>query len=405
MQASRRIFLNQLAVAAALTACGKKNAQVFGTISGGQKLPLRYARNLSIQSRNGYHIVDIESAVVSWGGAAGGPRQRVRLALVPRNIQAPPLTGDLAGANMIRTPVSRLAVNEQSHEAMVRALGATDRLVAVGGYNSYDQTIRTKVRAGQIRQIGYGWHQPPTLDALLAARPGVFLSRMADLTHIQHMQRIIALGIPVVPTFIDTEPHYLGRVEWLLLLGILLGREREAQAFVSKVIQEVTRLQQLAKTQPRRTVLWAWYQGSGDRWSVIQRNADAALIRDANAELVLGADDNFELDVFSPLSSEQLLRGATHADCWMIRDPLSSPFSDRDFLNHFKAYRQGCVFWQPGGKLANVDSWELWEMGTIRPDWLLGDVIKMLHPRLRDGKWRYLAPEDWETAHVSTGQH
>jgi iron complex transport system substrate-binding protein len=35
------------------------------------------------------------------------------------------------------------------------------------------------VRAGAIQQIGCGWHQPPTLDALVAARPDVFLARMA----------------------------------------------------------------------------------------------------------------------------------------------------------------------------------------------------------------------------------
>jgi hypothetical protein len=185
---------------------------------------------------------------------------------------------------------------------------------------------------------------------------------------------------------------------------MLVGREREAEAFVATVTGEVERLKRLAATQTRRSMLWAWYQSSGDRWSVTQRNGDAALIRDANADLVLGAPDNPELDTFSRLSTEQLLQAATHADTWMIRDPLSSPYTDLNVLQRFKAYREQNVFWQHGAKRPNADAWELWEMGTIRPDWLLGDVIKMVHPSLRDGRYRYVAAETWKGS-GGTGQH
>ncbi|UPT62625.1 MAG: ABC transporter substrate-binding protein [Hyphomonadaceae bacterium JAD_PAG50586_4] len=362
------------------------------------------ARIFKVHERGSYRIVDIEASVVTWGGAAGGPPQRARLVLAPRNAEAPALTGDLAGATLIRTPVRRIAVNDQSHEAAVRALGVADRLVAVGGHASYDNAIRARVRAREIHQVGYGWHQPPTLDALVAARPDVFIARMADLTHTQHMDRVRALGIPVVPTFIDAEPNYMGRTDWVRLVGMLVGREAQAVAFVAEVESEVARLKALSAALPRRSMLWAWYQGSGDRWAVTQRNGDGALIRDANAELVLGAPDDPELDTFSRLSTEQLLEGATNADCWMIRDPLSSVYTDQNVLSRFKAYRENNVFWTHGAKNPNSDSWELWEMGMIRPDWLFGDIVKMVHPPLRDGTWRYVRPETWE-AGDGAGHH
>ncbi|HTU13065.1 MAG TPA: ABC transporter substrate-binding protein [Allosphingosinicella sp.] len=383
----------------ALSACGSGGpAPAGGEVAAGRPIPMAKAQTFSVVERDGYRIVEIEASVVSWGGTAGGPSQRARLVLVPRAATPPALTGDLAGATLIRTPVQRIAVNDQPHEAIVRALGLTDHLVAVGGHSSYDDGIRARVRAGQIQQVGYGWHQAPTLDALVASRPDVFLARMADLTHTQHMDRIRRLGIPVVPTFIDAEPHYMGRLDWVRLVGMLTGKEREAEAFVAEVTREVDRLKRLAAAQPRRSLLWAWYQSSGDRWSVTQRNGEAALIRDANAELVLGQPDNPELDVFSRLSTEQLLRDATNADCWMIRDPLSNPYTNREVLQRFKAYREGCVFWQPGRRNPAADAWELWEMGTIRPDWQLWDIIKMVHPQLRDGQWRYLALETGEAA-------
>ncbi|MDE2658745.1 MAG: ABC transporter substrate-binding protein [Acidobacteriota bacterium] len=387
-----------------LAACGSGAPGDPGALEG-KALDLPYTKVFRAVERDGYRVVDIEASLVAWGGSAGGPAQRARLVLAPRSQEPPPLTGDLAGATLIRTPVQRIAVNDQPHEAMLRALGVKDRIVAVGGHRSYDDDLREKVRSGEIQQIGYGWHMPPTLDALVAARPDVLIKRMADLTHTQHVERVEALGVPVVPTFINAEPHYMGRVAWVLLMGLLTGKEAEAEAFVEMVAREVDRLKALAAEQPRRSVLWSWYRSAGNRWAVTQRNADAALIRDANAELVLGAEDDPELDTFSELSTERLLRDATGADCWMIREPLAAVFDDRTVLSRFKAYHDGCVYWAPGKRNPAADAWEMWEMGYIRPDWLLADIVKMLHPELRDGEFRYLAPETWKASYDDAGQN
>jgi len=378
-----------------LAACGPGMSDDPGPVEG-VVVETPFAETFGVVERDGYRIVDIEASVVTWGGTAGGPPQRARLVLVPRGQEPPALTGDLAGATLIRTPVQRIAVNDHPHEGMLRALGIENLIVAVGGNNSYDNDLRRMARSGQIQQIGYGFNMPPTLDALVAVQPDVLIARMADLTHTQHMERVESLGIPVVPTFIDAEPHYMGPVEWVRLMGFLTGKEAEADAFVEMVSREVDRLKSIAAGQPRRSVLWAWYKSAGNRWAVTQRNADGALIRDANAELVLGAEDDPRLDSFSDVSTERLLRDATGADCWMIRESLSARFDDRAVLSRFKAYRDGCVFWVPGKPHPTADSWEVYEMGTIRPDWLLADIMKMLHPELRDGEWRYLAPETWE---------
>ena len=391
--------LMALILSVGLAGCGSGVPDDPGTLAG-EPLETPWTKTFRVVERGGYRIVDIEASLVAWGGAAGGPPQRARLVLVPRGQEPSPLTGDLAGASLIRTPVRRIAVNDHPHEAMLRALGVEDRIVAVGGHNSYDDDLRRMARSGEIQQIGYGFNRPPTLDALVAARPDVLVARMADLTHTQHMERVESLGIPVVPTFMDAEPHYLGRVAWVRLMGLLTGKEAEAEAFVRMVAKEVDRLKALAAEQPRRSVLWAWYRSAGNRWAVTQRNADAALIRDANAELVLGAEDDPELDTTSDLSTERLLRDATNADCWKIRDPLAAVFDDRAVLQRFKAYRDGCVFWAPGKRHPAADSWEIWEMGVIRPDWLLADILKMLHPELRDGEWRYLAPETWKASYA-----
>ncbi|MYB32565.1 MAG: ABC transporter substrate-binding protein, partial [Acidobacteria bacterium] len=168
-----------------LAACGSGVSGDPGALEG-EALETPWTKTFRAVERDGYRIVDIEASVVTWGGTAGGPPQRARLVLVPRGQEPPPLTGDLAGATLIPTPVQRIAVNDQAHEAMLRALGVKDRIVAVGGHNSYDDDLRQKVRSGELQRIEYGWHKPPTLDALVAARPDVLIAHMADLTHTQH---------------------------------------------------------------------------------------------------------------------------------------------------------------------------------------------------------------------------
>ncbi len=353
--------------------------------------PLRHARTFTVKEGVGYRVVTLRASVVSWGAAAGGPEQTARLVLVPRDAPAPKLPADLAGASVIRTPVQRIAVNYTSHEAMLGVLGVAERLVAVGGTFSYDDAIQARVKSGELAQVGYGWHSPPVLDALLAARPDVFLMALGDISHADSIPRLQSLGIPVVPMFVDAEPTCLGRVEYVRLIGLLTGREAEAARFVAEVESEYERLKSMAAALPRQRLLWAW-PGAGDKWAVTVRNADAHLLRDANVELLLGESDDARRDSFSWLSTEALLRQATEADVWVSGDPHSKSYPDERVLQRFKAWREGRVFAVTGRQKRERDAYEIYELGVLRPDYLLGDVIKALHPAARPEPFRYLQP-------------
>lgn len=353
---------------------------------------MRFAKTFRVIERNGYRVVDLKASVISWGGDAVGEEQFQRLVLVPRETPAPPLSGDLAGATLIRTPVVRIASNTGYHEAMTKVLGINDRLVAVGGVKSYDDHLRARVRGGQVRQIGYGWHSPPELDALIAAKPDVLLMSMGDMKNVGAKPRIEALGIPVVPIFLDNEADYMGRVDYVRLLGMLAGKEREADAFVEMVAKNVEALKAKAAAQPTRSILSAWFSG-GDRWMPTIRNADAKLLRDANGRNPFEAADDLRKDSFNRVSTEELIARGKNADCWIMRDSHSTPFRDVATLSRFKAYREGCLFAADGMTKPNADAYDYYEMAVIRPDLVLGDLVRMLHPALRNEPFRYIRPD------------
>ncbi|AOS43832.1 Periplasmic binding protein [Lacunisphaera limnophila] len=388
-------FLPGILAAILLVAAGCGRAPEPGAVAAVASthtvLPLRHARTFTVEEGAGYRVVTLRASIVSWGAAAGGQEQTARLILVPREATLPALPPDLAGAPIIRTPVRRVAVNYTSHEAMLNVLGVADRLVAVGGTFSYDDAIHARVKSGELAQVGYGWHSPPVMDALVAARPEVFLMALGDISHAESIPRLQALGIPVVPMFVEAEPTCLGRTEYVRLVGLLTGREAEAEHFVAEVDSEYARLKALAATQPRQRLLWAW-PGAGDKWAVTVRNADAHQIHDAHAELLLGESDDLRRDNFSWLSTEALLRQGTEADVWVSGDPHSKAYPDERVLRRFKAWREGRVFAVTGRQKRERDAYEIYEIGILRPDYLLGDIIKALHPELRPEPFRYLEP-------------
>ena len=358
----------------------------------GTPVPMRHARTFRVVERDGYRIVDLKASIVNWGGGAKGPEQHARIVLVPRGMPAPALTGDLAGATRVEVPLQRIAVNYAPFEAMAVALGVQDRLVAVGGVKSWDDGIRARARAGKLAQIGYGWHSPPELDALVAARPDALLMSMGDLGHAQHMDRIRSLGIAVVPAFLEAEPDYMGKVDYVRLFGMLVGKEAEADAYVADVQARVDALKAVAAAQPQKTAISAWFAG-GDRWMATIRNADAQLLRDANGRNPLQVPDDPRQDAFQRISTERLLRRGRDADCWILRDTHSRPFTNVGTLRLFKAYRDGCLFASDGMRKPEADAYDFYETAVIRPDLILEDLVGMLHPSLRDGEFLYIRPD------------
>ena len=366
--------------------------EVFST--EGDSMKLDFAETFSAVQRGDMWVVDLKASITSWGGDATGPEQRARMLLVPKGSAIPPLDGDLEGAQVIQIPVERIAVNLAPFEAMLTALDVDDRLVAVGGPKSYNDAIRQRVSDGELAQIGYGWHMPPVLDALLGAEPDVLLMAMGDLSHTSQMDRIRELGVQVFPMFMSSEPHYMGRVEYIRLLGLLTGRNEEASDYVSMVAGKVAALKASVTDLSPKSLISSWYSGSG-RWMATVRNSEAALLRDANGLNLLEEADDPRQDDVQKLSTEQLILKAADADCAIFRDSHSQAFRDKKTLEQFRAYRNGCVYAIDGMVKPEADAYDYYESAVIRPDLVLRDLVNMLHPELRgDDPFLYIQPDE-----------
>lgn len=368
--------------ATALSACRREPAGArpgAAPETGEPAIVIRHSRHLSAHRRGDIVVVRVSAPVRSWSGAGSTAQvESQAIVLVPREAPLPTLPPDLADAVVVRTPVARIAVNSGTEEAFLAELGLEDRLVAVGGLKSYNDAIRARAKAGELGQVGYSWHSPPNLDVALAAKPDVFVMRLANLDHVPSLRRAQALGIPAIPYFPDAEPTYLARAEWIKLFGLLAGRTRQAAEKFDAVERNVAELRARVAGRPRRTVLWAYLYG-GDKWSATVRNAEAGFVDDAGGRNVLREADDPALDPWAELTTEALLARGRDAECWLVGDIHARPLPDAPYLADFRAWREGCLLSNDGRSKPQIDAFDWYETAWVRPDLVLADFVEALH--------------------------
>jgi len=386
----RRSFL-WAAGASALAGCsGEGVTQVEEAASGGTPIPLRHARYLRLEQHSGYVVARLRAPVADQSGGQAQAREAV-LVLAPTDRPIPTLPVALRDAAVIRTPVTRIAANAGSDEAFLGQIGVKDRLVAVGGRVSFDDDVRQGVIEGRIGQIGYNWHAPPNLDVLLAADPDVFLMRLSDPAQTPVLNRARRLGLTVAPTFAEDEPTYLGRAEWIRLHGLLTGRDAEAEHLFAEIETRVKALKTAAAARPAVPMLWA-YPGGGDRWVATVRGAEQAYLADAGGRNLLLRPEDPRKWSSETLATEQILPVADKAEAWIIGDLHAAPPRSTAVESVSQAFRDGRLFANTGRSNLAANAYDWYQTAFVRPDWVLADFVKALHPDRVAEPFRFLKP-------------
>jgi ABC-type Fe3+-hydroxamate transport system substrate-binding protein len=355
-----------------------------------------HARHFRLIEGAGYQVLEMQAAPGGNTDKARAERRFVAV-LVPRSAPLPALPETLRDAVVVRTPVERFAVTTSGDERMLTELGLAQRLVAVGGTKSYDDRIRERVLRKDLAQVGYSWHSPPNLDVLLASKPDVFLLRLWSLELATSLERANRLGVPTLPILMDAEPTALARAEWIKVFGALAGELPAAQARFAEIEAAYRQWQQRAAAEPPKAALWAYFDGA-QRWVVTVRGPEAGLLRDAGARVVLGEPDALGADDVRKVGTETLLTVADQPDCWIAGDIHARQLPDERTLAAFKAYRQGCFFGNFGRSKPQWDAFDWYETGVVRPDLVLRDLVKMLHPTLVTEPFEFLQPITREAA-------
>lgn len=276
----------------------------------------------------------------------------------------------------------RIVVTSTTHLPYLELLGLEDRLVGFPNTAYISSPVfRERVENGQITDLGPDGSI--NMELLLATQPDVvFVFDMGAESG--SLDKIREAGIPIVYNSDFLEPTTLGRAEWIKFFGAYFDRSILADSIFSGIETRYDSLKNLASTVSYRpTVLSGilygdvWFMPGGQNWG-------ARFFEDAGGSYLWGNDPNTG---WLELSFESVYDQAKEADFWIgvgSFDRLDQLKSEDNRYSEFKPFASQKVY-NYSKRKSPFGGYDFFESGYARPDVVLADLIKILHPELMPG--------------------
>ena len=280
---------------------------------------------------------------------------------------------------VITVPLENIVCTSTTHIPLLDYINETEKLI---GFPTTDyissEKMRKRIDQGKVKDLGID--KGMNIEMLYTLKPSLVMgyTMTKDLGHLKKIQE---LGIPVVINAEYLEKHPLGRAEWIKFMALFFGKEREADSAFTEIEKEYLNTQQLVsevKIEP--TVLSGIVYG--DAWFLPGgQNYAAKLLKDAGCEYLWSADST---SGFLQLSFESVYAKAKEAELWIgvgSFKNLDEIKATEERYALFKPFKEQQVYSYDARKGAKGGS-EFLELGYLRPDLILKDLVKIAHPEL-----------------------
>ena len=219
-----------------------------------EKLDLEAAKNFAVDRlEGGYSLITVQN---------GG-----RFLLIPAGMDAP--DGLDADIMLLYMPLDNLFVASTSTVALMDEIGALSAVTQTT-YDVEDwylPSVKQAVQDGQIAYIGH--YKQPDFERIALNPPklAVFSTMIEGTPDVR--EKLDELGIPLLVDSSALEETPLGRMEWMKLYGVLLGRENEASTAFDAQKQKIESLEPM---QENMTVAMFYITSKGALY--VRNNGD-----------------------------------------------------------------------------------------------------------------------------------
>ena len=232
-------------------------------------------------------------------------------------------------------------------------------------------------RANEGLLLDLGPDDNLNLELLIGANPDAVIA--FDMgSKSKSLDKIKESGIPIYYNADFLEESPLGRAEWIKFFGALLGKRALADSIFQEIESSYDRLKQLVRNTENPSILSGivygdiWFLPGGNNWA-------ATFYEDAGGAYLWNQDTT---SGWLELSFESVYNTANDADFWIGTGTMNSraellgqekryasfrPFEENNVFNYNK------IIGPNGG-------YDFFESGYSRPDLVLADLIKILHP-------------------------
>ncbi len=284
----------------------------------------------------------------------------------------------LSKGKRVEVPIKSIACLSTTQVASLEALEFRDKLVGCSSPEYiWDKTLAQKIADGQVQEIGRGMNI--NTEKIVALKPDALMQSFMDKTDVDG--NLSNLGIVLLYNNEWKEPNLLGRAEWIKFTALFLGRERMADSIFNAVEANYYAVKEVAaKAKKQPSVMYGYdYKGT---WYLPQSETYVAQIfRDANVSFKDAGAGNGS----TPTSFEKVYEMYHDAEYWLSNQTqvgtLEAFLSSNERYANFSAVKKRQVYTNNKRENARGGN-DYWESGVNRPDILLKDVVKILHPEL-----------------------
>ena len=286
---------------------------------------------------------------LSCGGALISVGTEDRFLLLPEGVDVP--QGAEEGLVVLRQPLGTLYNAASSAMDFFVQLDSLSRVRFTStSYKNWGiPEVREALDAGTL--VYAGKYSAPDFEMLLGEK----CSLAIESTMIYHSpdikEKLENLGIPVLVERSSYAPHPLGRVEWIKLYGLLLGKTAEAEAFYADQLAQVEQLADI----PSGELTVAYFHISTARSVVVRKPGDylSKMIELAGGKYIfdeLPGQDDSSLSTMN-MDMEAFYAGAKDADVLIYNSTIDGELNTLDqllakseLLGDFKAVQEGNVW-------------------------------------------------------------
>lgn len=328
---------------------------------------VKYAKGFSIEYYDDYKKVTVSRLY------KGSSQQKIYYLYSDSANQLP---GD---GIKIKTPLQSIVCTSTTHLPSLVLLDEVDKLV---GFPSLEyissNEVRERINSGSVKELGS--ENGMDIEGIVDLSPDVMMGFLMS-SDSKVYDKIEGSGVNVVINSDYLENSPLGRAEWIKFVAAFFNKEELADSIFTAIEDNYFSIKNLVLNVPDKPAVFSgilyggtWFMPGGDSFAAI-------FLQDAGANF-LWSDTNETGSL--ELSFESVLEKAEDAEYWIGASNFKSRedmlMSDERY-ELFKAFKENNVFTYT----LNVTEFggnDFFEMGYVRPDWILSDLVKILHPGL-----------------------
>ncbi len=326
-----------------------------------------YAEGFSSDYREGYVLVDIRDPQKEEGTS-------FHYALVPRGTRPKDIP---ATYTVIETPVRSVVCMTTLQLSNFIKMDALDKVVGITSTRHlFNEEMNRRLKEGKTAKIGIEGNFDS--EVIMSMNPDLILISPFKRGGYETLKNV---DIPLIPHLGYKEMSPLGQAEWIKFIGLLIGKEKEANERFAAIEKRYNALKALAaseKKQKRPVVLsgemrgGVWYAVGGDSFL-------ARLFRDAGVDYFLKNDTR---SGGVNLDFETVYNQGYEADYWRIMNSYPGTFSYDALKEQDARYADFRAFKEKKILYCNMKYTPFYEKMPVEPDIVLADMIHAFYPDL-----------------------